>query len=389
MKHTRKVYRDPVSTSQSRKTHFHSAKTSSADKKTICIICQNPSVKGGIAAVVNGYRGSVLEEDYHMIYVESYRDGGKITKLWKALCSYLHFMKVLICEKPDLVHLHSSFGPSFYRKIPFIYLSRMAGKPVLNHIHGADFDTFYTNASPRKKKLISHVYHKCTAFIALSAQWEERLHKIVPDKPVYIVENYSVLHRDALMERMHRKSRAQVLFLGEIGKRKGCYDIPSIVSRVVAQVPDVRFVLAGTGEIDHIKALLLEKGISHKAAAQVIFPGWVRGDVKDKLLRESDLYFLPSYNEGMPMSVLDAMGYGLPIVSTRIGGIPEVVMDGRNGYTETPGDTERMASDIVSLLQDEGKLKSYSMESYRIVKERYSLERHLHLLEGVYEKLMS
>ncbi len=71
------------------------------------MIVQDPLVKGGIAAVVNGYRGSQLEKDYNIIYVESYKDGGKIAKLLKGIGGYFHFAKVLLIDKPDLVHIHS------------------------------------------------------------------------------------------------------------------------------------------------------------------------------------------------------------------------------------------------------------------------------------------
>ena len=122
--------------------------------KKICMIVQNPLVKGGISAVVNGYRGSQLEKDFKIIYVESYMDGSKLRKLLKGICGYFHFLKVLLVDRPDLVHIHSSFGPSFYRKLPFIYMAKAAGIPIVNHIHGADFQQFYVIASEKKKNSI-------------------------------------------------------------------------------------------------------------------------------------------------------------------------------------------------------------------------------------------
>ena len=141
--------------------------------KKVCMIVQNPMVKGGIAAVVNGYRGSQLESDFNIIYVESYKDGGKFIKLLKAITSYFKFANVLLFNKPDLVHIHSSFGPSFYRKIPFIYMASWFNIPIINHIHGADFYEFFVNASKKKKKLIKKVYGKCDKLIALSEEWKE------------------------------------------------------------------------------------------------------------------------------------------------------------------------------------------------------------------------
>ena len=125
-----------------------------SEKKKICMIVQDQMVKGGIAAVVNGYRGSSLEQKYKICFVESYKDGGRFIKFLKAISGYYQFTKVLLLEKPELIHIHSSFGPSFYRKIPYIYMAVIAKKPIINHCHGAEFDTFYLKASKWKKRLI-------------------------------------------------------------------------------------------------------------------------------------------------------------------------------------------------------------------------------------------
>ena len=353
-------------------------------KKKICMIVQNKMVKGGIAAVISGYYGSTLESDYDMIYVESYKDGGKIAKLLKAIWGYFRFVKVLLVDKPDLIHIHSSFGPSFYRKLPFIYMASWAKVPVINHIHGADFDTFYVNAPEKKRLQIRRVYSKCARLIALSEEWKERLAQIVPAEKITVIENYSIVHEDALEERLKRESNQTVLFLGEIGRRKGCYDIPAVAAAVIKAMPEAKFVLGGTGkpEDEHaVKALFGKYGVSN----QIIFPGWVRGKEKDRLLREADVFFLPSYNEGMPMSVLDAMGYGRPIVSTEVGGIPKIVVDEKNGFCCQPGDTEAMSNAIIQLLSDNKKRGQYDTQSIAIIKKEYSLETHISRLESLYE----
>ena len=355
--------------------------------KRICMVVPNRMVKGGIAAVVNGYRGSQLEKDYEITYVESYRDGSKFDKLLKGICGYFHFAYVLMIHKPDVVHIHSSFGPSFYRKMPFIYMASWRKIPIVNHIHGADFDEFYVNAPEEKKAKIKKVYSKCNVLIALSEEWKQRLSQIVSEDRIEIIENYSVLHEDALEERMQRKCNNTVLFLGELGKRKGCYDIPAVIAQVKKSISSVKFILAGAGsEADEkaIKKLIDEKGVSDN----VEFPGWVRGDTKDKLLREADVFFLPSYNEGMPMSVLDAMGYGLPVVSTNVGGIPKIVHDGENGYCCDPGDVNRFAKRITKILLDGKERKSFGEASWKIVKERYSLEAHLNRIEQAYKQVL-
>lgn len=357
-------------------------------KKKVCMVVQDKKVKGGIAAVINGYYGSKLEQDFDIIYVESYKDGDKFEKFTKAIHSYVQFIKVLLVDQPDIIHIHSSFGPSFYRKLPFIYMASWAGKPIINHIHGADFNEFYIRAKRWKRNLIRGTYNKCTVLIALSDEWKENLSKIVAPEKIEIIENYSVLHEDALKARLARNPNNIVLFLGEIGKRKGCYDIPAVAAEVVKVVPDVQFVLAGSGSLADeraVKALFKKYGISN----HVIFPGWVRGKEKDQLLREADVFFLPSYNEGMPMSILDAMGYGLPIVSTNVGGIPKIVHNGENGFCCKTGNISEFTKDIIVLLKNQNVQHTQEKNSFKIVSSQYSLDSHLDKLIALYRYVIS
>lgn len=345
----------------------------------VCMIVPNEAVKGGIASVVNGYRGSVLEEHYRITYIESYQNGNKWSKLTKALKAYLAFFRLLRRDTPDLVHVHSSFGPSFYRKMPFILWSAAREIPVVNHIHGAEFDSFYENASEAKRRRIKKIYGKCTRLVALSAEWADRLGQVVPRDRIDVLENYC---RIPEMPSDARRDKKQILFLGELGERKGCFDIPVILEQVKKHCSDVKLVMAGDGEMERIKGIFLEKGLSE----EVFFPGWVRGREKDRLLEESSIFLFPSYNEGMPMALLEAMAYGMGIVTTSVGGIPQLIQDGVSGFLATPGDTEALASAIERLLTDDACLTACGRAAREKAESEYSMERHLAKLEAIYER---
>lgn len=347
-------------------------------KKKICMIVQDPMVKGGIAAVVNGYYGSKLENQYNVTYLQSYRDGNKCQKLVKAIKAYIKFLFIIISNKPDIIHMHTSFGASFYRQIPFIYMARFRNVPVINHIHGPEFDNFFEQASNRKKNLIKIIYNKCTRLITLSEEWKQNFLKIVPEDKIVVIENYSILIKDL---NDSDRSRKQVLFLGAINERKGCFDMPMIIEKVIEQVPDAKFVIAGDGELERLKTCFRKKKLDGCCS----FPGWVRGKEKDRLLRESGVFFLPSYNEGMPMAILDAMGYEMPIVSTNVGGIPKIVQNGINGYTCNPGDIETIAGCLVNLLSNQSLAKKMSVASTNLIKEKYTLDKHFERLFELYE----
>ncbi len=345
----------------------------------ICMIVPNQAVKGGIASVVNGYRGSDLEKRYRITYIESYQDGSKWDKLRKALKGYAAFRRLLRKDRPDLVHIHSSFGPSFYRKMPFILWSASAGIPVVNHIHGAEFEAFYESASDAKKKRVRRVYGKCTRLVALSEEWAARLSQIVPGERIDILENYCRIPAEPFDTGRNRK---QALFLGELGERKGCFDMPAIWEQVKKKCPDAALVMAGDGETARLKEEFSQKGLTK----DVSFPGWVRGEEKERLLRESGIFLFPSYHEGMPMAVLEAMAYGLGIVTTTVGGIPQLIDHKGSGFLETPGDVNAMAKDVSALIEDETLCRNMGELARRAVEQKYSLEIHLQKLEETYRK---
>lgn len=371
------------------------------DKKRICMIVQQRDVKGGIAAVTNGYYGSELEDRYDIRYVESYCDGSKIKKLIKALKGYAEYSKALRDFKPQAVHIHSSFGPSFYRMQPFLKLALKNDIPVIDHCHGADFDGFYTNASDSKKQSIKKVFGRFAKVIVLSDEWKQRMSQILPAEKLEVVANYCKPYdREKTISLSEKRfSNKRILFLGEIGERKGGTDFAKIVASVLDKDPEAEFIFCGEGRPgfeekvkqniqELIPGISIRTDIGEHLPGTVSFPGWVRDERKAAIIDSSTIFILPSYNEGMPMSILDAMAAGLPIVSTNVGGIPKLVEDGRNGYLYRPGDTDEMSKAIAGLLKDKELFDQLSLESLEIASKKYGFDTHIKRLGEIYDSVI-
>ena len=358
-------------------------------KPRVCMIVQQRDVKGGIASVTEGYYGSSLEDKYDIRYVESYCDGSQLKKLVKVLKGLAQFGRILNGFKPELVHMHTSFGPSFYRLQPFLYLAKRHGIPVVDHCHGADFDEFYVNASEKKKRAVRRVFSKFDKIIVLSQEWHQKFSGVVPDDKLVVIHNYCKPKGSEQLEGWmdDRFAGKQVAFLGELGKRKGGFDFADIIKATASKIPDVKFVLCGDGakeDVEKIKADIAKKC----SGIDVSFPGWVRDSMKDKILVESAVFLLPSYQEGQPMSILDAMAYGLPVVSTEVGGIPQQVKNGVNGYLTKPGDTGACAEGIAALLSDREKYYEAARQSLKVATEKYGFETHIAGLSEVYDSVL-
>ena len=204
----------------------------------------------------------------------------------------------------------------------------------------------------------------------------------MPEQTIRVVENYGVLQEDLIKDKFTKPNNKLILFLGFICERKGCFDIPAIVDQVCRKIPDAQFILGGSGEIEKVKQKL-----SAKYKDNVVFPGWIRNEQKKQYLREADIFLLPSYNEGMPMAILDAMGCGLPIVSTDVGGIPKIVRQGVNGYLYKPGDSKNMACAIIEYLTNDEKRVKAGQESVDIIRKSYSLQQNIDKLEKIYSEV--
>lgn len=363
--------------------------TVSQAKPRVVMVVQQRDVKGGIAAVTSGYYGSILEDEFDIKYVESYCDGSKFDKLIKALKGYREFSRALRSFKPDLVHLHTSFGASFYRKQPFINMARKRGIPVIDHCHGAEFDAFYVNASEGKRKAVRRVYGRCQRLIVLSEEWRDKFKDIVPADRICVVSNYcKPLKAETVEGAVDKRFQGRkILFLGEIGKRKGGFDFADIIKKTVEKIPDAEFIICGDGAKEDVESI--RKQITEACpSGKVSFPGWVRDGDKDRVLSEAALFLLPSYNEGQPMSILDAMAYGLPIISTNVGGIPQQVENGKSGFLYEPGDTDGFAGGITTLLTDKDMYGRTSRESLRIAADKYGFEAHAGKIASIYRDVI-
>ena len=139
------------------------------------------------------------------------------------------------------------------------------------------------------------------------------------------------------------------------------------------------------GNIDYYTELCKQKSISDC----VTFTGWVSSEEKTKIFRSSKLFILPSWNEGLPMSMLEAMSFGIPVIVTRVGGIPSVIHNGYNGLMISPKSKEELKNAICRLLNDDAYMKKMSEHAYCTVEKGYSITNNIVLLSGLYKKLLS
>lgn len=237
-----------------------------------------------------------------------------------------------------ILHVHAASGKSFIRKRFIMQWGRLLGYKIVYHCHGGNSrEYFNTIGNERVGKLLN----RCAAIIALSKSWQDYFTSTFNHSNVYIVPNPLIPTPKVLSRK--ESSPLKLLFLGNIVEAKGIFDLLQVIADNRQRWHGrIKLTIGGNGENERLMDFIN----SNKIDGMVDFAGWVNGDQKEALFTENHILILPSYIECLPMTIIEAMGHGLAVISTSVGGIPEMVLPGENGILFKPGDRKAMSAAI-------------------------------------------
>lgn len=336
--------------------------------------------KGGMATVIEEIaKDKELKSKFNIdidVY-ESYVDGSRLKVLFFSVFSFIRFY--FTKRNYDIYHIHAASYGSTFRKGWYVRAVKKWGKKVILHIHGAEYMIFYKK-SKRKKRILS-ILEEADKVIALSADWKNKFDQTFGIKNCVILENG--IDTERLKSAISAPDLHPHVFLalGRLGTRKGTYDLIEAIEHVKKQIPDIKCYLAGDGEIEKCKSLISHK----KLQDNILVVGWVDFERKIELLKKSSVLVLPSYNEGLPMAILEGMASGKAIISTKVGAIPEVVKS-ENGILIEPGNVNALEVALKKICLDKGALEAIGKANINLVNEKYSMRAmHQKLAEIYYD----
>lgn len=336
---------------------------------------------GGISAVVQ-YWSQYIED---LQYYPTYKLTNVLDRIGWFVCSFWRLaLRMKFDKKVKILHLHTAADGSFWRKSMLVKLGHRLGKKVVLHVHASRFKDFYNEASQKNKQRILQTLNSVDVLIVLSHSWKEWFVSLgIPEDKIVILHNITS-YPTKIESAQVKDGKVHFLFMGEIGQRKGVFDI----LRALAKHRDELFgkVELRIGGNRHEEEL--KKAIADGKLQDVVkFEGWVGGEKKLQLLNWADVFILPSFNEGLPISILEAMSYRMPIISSPVGGIPEVVKDGVNGAIVTPGNDEEIFAAIKKYVDDRTLLSTHGEESFKVV-QTYLPDYVMNHLKRIYEGLI-
>jgi glycosyltransferase involved in cell wall biosynthesis len=347
---------------------------------TVVVLGPAPSVQGGVTTV-QGMIADGAPSDVQLHHIASHDRATALFKIYVALRALgsLCWMR-LSRRRADVFHIHFGVRGSLWRACAFIVLIRaLFSKPIVLHAHGPDFQEFFARQSRPARYLVRRIFARCSGLIALSESWQEYYERELELPGERVVVLHNPIRWREVSGGIEGDGEVRMVFLGRLGERKG---VPTLLAASARLAGRWSLTLAGDGDVAGTEALARELGVDGCTTIH----GWVGPEERDALLRDSDVFVLPSKHEGLPAALLEAMSFGLAVVTTPVGGIPEVVESEVNGLLVAPGDDGALAMALQRLVDDEALRKQLAERGRQSV-EHLRIERYWERLRELYMRV--
>jgi glycosyltransferase involved in cell wall biosynthesis len=287
-------------------------------------------------------------------------------------------------QQVDVLHIHLSDKGSSYRKATLGVAAKLMGIPYVVHLHGAIFREFWFNAPQLVAGAIDRLFRQSEHIIVLGQHWADVISGRLPDVAGKITILPNATPPASLGQIPSADGRVRITCLGQLGKRKGT---PQLIEALGLLQSESGWVatIAGNGDVAESRTRVQALGI----ADRVDIPGWLDSAAANELLCRTDVLVLPSFAENLPMVILEAFAHGVPVVSTPVGAISEVVESDRNGLLVPVGDIAALAAALERLIGDSDFRRTLGQAAQRRHAERYDSTPYVRRLAEIWRQSAS
>ncbi|MDE5561024.1 MAG: glycosyltransferase family 4 protein [Bacteroidaceae bacterium] len=338
----------------------------------VLVVATSRKTHGGITSVIRAHEIGKQWKKYNCHWVQTHRDGIMIRKIVYLVLGLLDYIVRLPFY--DIVHVHVSLPNSVMRKMLYVKIARLFKKRIILHLHcGSQIVEIWSDA-------YQYLFTRSDVSLLLSESIKQQIENYIGTRfDLRVCYNPCPL----VSTNFFCVQKNYILFSGSLYCSKGYQDLIMAFYFISSTYLEWKLVFAGNGEIEKAKRLVRQLGIEDR----VEFTGWVSGEDKAKVFQSASIFCLPSYAEGFPMAVLDAWAYGLPVITTPVGGIPDIAKDGDNMLIFTPGDVDALAAKLELLICDASLRAKISDASRELAATTFNIDRINSQLEAIYNSL--
>lgn len=298
---------------------------------------------------------------------------------------YIKFINKIRTLKPDIIQLNLSLiWASIIRDFFFINISKVNNVHTIVFIHGWRWQFFdKIKKNPLLRKFFMNYLKKADRILVLSKDFKQALVELGIDEATIHITSTMVESELYLPKNKTFDKPYIVLYCGHIIKNKGSYELLDAIPTVLEHEMNLSFIFMGDGpELENLKSKTKEMGIEK----YVCFTGYKSGEEKYDIFKSSHIFVLPSYTEGFPTVVLEAMAAGLPIIATPVGGLKDAIKDGKNGFLieSNPPNPDDISNMILKLLNDSNMMRQMSEFNIKEAKNKYDAKVVIKEIEKIY-----
>ena len=357
------------------------------------ILIVGPSLQdpGGVANYYNAVYPLLAAPGLETDYLQIGSTHGKGMKL-HIITDQLRFWRKLGSFRPDIVHLNPSLvHKSFLRDGLFVFLAKLRGKPVLVFFRGWQ-ESFEARVEGRYRWFFRKTYLRADRFIVLASAFARKLRVWGVSVPVVqgttavsdkVLEGFSI---DAKVKIFANHNPVRLLYLARLERNKGVLQLLDAVIALLKKGRPVALTIAGDGEaLEAVRERLSGYPQFHD---RLHLAGYVRGEVKTGILCSHHVYCFPTrYDEGMPNSVLEAMAFGMPVITCPAGGIGDFFESGKMGVLLNDNSPAEIEAAIESLLSDDDRLSGMSRYNHAYACGHFLASQAAAMLRGQYAEM--
>jgi len=345
---------------------------------------------GGISNYYKRLQNKFKIPIVHFIVGKRTREEGFLARIFRMFHDHYKFVKCLKTNNIDLVHINPSLNlKSFIRDGIFALLAKINKKKILVFFHGWE-KSFEAHIDHNFIWTFKFLFGKSDAFIVLAEQFKKTLERWGIIQPIY--KGVTVIDEDMLagfdiqnaLKKRQSSEKYRVLFLSRITRAKGIYETIEAASLLKGKYPMIELIVAGDGdELEKVKSLVHNRNMSN-----VTFVGYVRGEEKRRIFEKSQVFCYPTYGEGLPTCVIEAIAYGLPIVTRPVGGLADFFKNEVHGFITDSLNPNIFANLIERLFLDKELYNKISLSNYQYAQSHFLAYKAILQLESIYKKIL-
>lgn len=340
---------------------------------------------GGMLTVAENYQNSeAFCRETNLIYTATVIRANKWTKITTFLRVLPGIARTIAKESIDIVHVHMGERGSVFREGLVVWIARRMGVKTVIHMHGATIEAWYKRQRKPVQRLSSYLFCQADRMLVLGNCWRSFMEQAMNGTGG---QKIRVLYNAVETPEKNRycPDSRNILFYGVLVPRKGIDELLQAFRMILDEIPeDVQLTFYGADLENNIDQKIRDYHLEGRAA----YCGWLDSEDRERCFSETMLNILPSYYEGLPMTVLESMAYGIPNIATNIAAIPEAVEDRVNGRLVSPGAVKELADAMKELILDRSLRMEYSENAFETIRTSFSIETHLERLLGIYRELL-